>query len=257
MTQVNLDKKSRKPNVFVRWLVFGILIIFVEFFLLLCVFYINSFYNLNQQMGQISIYILIAIGSVIPFILYLLKLHKRFVKQSYIITFCLLIGIFTLLGLMPSKENNNAVTIKQQFTGDELLEAVNNKRQEQETPRLKKDHWACVAATIELQKNLKAGKGEYAPDGSFGETIKETKAQYRKATSNADYLPNFLWEFNTYGYNLEDTIQNWDENTGKLLFLDKKFTVGCAVTKDGYGVVVTAKESPKASTYQPDYDYSG
>jgi hypothetical protein len=122
---------------------------------------------------------------------------------------------------------------------------------------MKKNVWACKVADIELRDSLKLGNGELTSYEAYGEAIDQVKAQYRLTPSVPERLPNFLMEYATYGKSLEDTLESWEGNSNKLIFLDKKYTLGCAVVKDGYGIVVTAEEDLPLPERQPDYYFSG
>ncbi len=249
-----------KPTKFAYWRRFALVVLFAELNLFFGYVVLMTYFASNRIFSDISPIIFIVFASILPFLIYVLKLDSRSFKINLLsIKFAILILIGILLTVSMSSSSTQPVIEekKQKFTGDELLNAINAKREEYGVGRLNKNEWACFAAEIELEENIKLGNGQFTAQESINDAIAKTKDRYRKTASTNSYaLPNFLFEYVTYGHSIEATIDEWNNGGSKLLFLDKKYTHGCAVTKDGYGVVITAEEAPQIPEKQLNYDYS-
>lgn len=216
----------------------------------------------SEMTSNTSSYIYVALAAVAPFAIYAFSLHKRvlniniFSIKAAIVFFVFLLG---LTAVIPNKNNQTQVQAEQKYTGDELFNAINDKREEYGVVSMRKNKWACVFAEIELEKNIKLGNGQYTTQDDYFDSKAETTEKYKKeAALKDDPLPNFLFEYATYGLGLESSIEDWENSGSKLLFLDKSYTVGCAVAKDGYGVVVTGEESEEGTSAEDvEPDYSG
>jgi hypothetical protein len=252
------EKKEKSPNKASYWLRLGALIAFAEVNIFFGYGFLLTYFADNQQLTNSSSYVYVALAAVAPFFIYALKLNKRTLNinlLSFKMAIFVLIAMIGFAAAFPKDEQKQAV-VKQEFSGEELLKAVNVKREAYGTNRLAKNSWTCVAAQIELEENIKVGNGQFTPQESFTTATSETKEKYKKtATSKSDVLPNFLFEYVTYGYGLDATIDQWDKNGNKLLFLDKSYTVGCAVAKDGYGVVMVGEENLKPNSMESARDY--
>lgn len=264
--KVGIKEQLKEPNRFVRWSIFGLLILFAELnFFLGCVL-LATYFKFDQQTIQRSTYIYIGVAAAIPFLFYILKLHKRFLRRNLAIAIVVFLAISISFSFIPNQEKPKAEEVKHEFSSDQLWKAVNDKRVQYGVQRLEKNKWACKVAEIRLADNLKVGNGYYASEDGYSIAIQKVIGEYEKVDviEKKEAMPEFASQYTFNARNLNAGMQLLiDEKSNKELFMDRDLTYGCAAARRGYGVIVTAsdplydpKEEPenKKSSYPTELD---
>ncbi|MEK7517006.1 MAG: hypothetical protein AAB583_00515, partial [Patescibacteria group bacterium] len=214
-------KQASKPNRFVRWSIFGLLIMFVELNFFLGCILLAAYFKFDQQTIQRWTYIYIGVVVAIPFLFYILKLYKRFLGRNIMIAIIVFFGIVASFSFIPNQEQSIVEETKREFSSDKLWKAVNDKRVQYGVQRLEKNKWACKVAEIRLADNLKVGNGYFASEDGYSIAIQKVIGEYEEVDviEKKDPMPEFASQYMFNAQNLNAGIQSIiDDKSYKELF---------------------------------------
>jgi hypothetical protein len=152
---------------------------------------------------------------------------------SAFLIFLLVTFVGTVL-FLPSKHVREAV--RKEFSGNELLNAVNTKRKKVGRGVLTKNPWVCRVAALGLKDSVKHGQGKFASDQDYAEEIRKATLEYKQASHDEqeEPMPEFDLQYYVDAVNLELAMQ-WltEDKTNERLFTNREIAYGCATAEKG------------------------
>ncbi|HSW97585.1 MAG TPA: hypothetical protein VLF89_07205 [Candidatus Saccharimonadales bacterium] len=255
LTEKVLKKgKKKKINKFLLWSILIVFTLFSEASLLFAYAAVMHFIHDDRLAG-----VYLVLTAAIPFLLFIFRLHKSSLKKLWLfligsIVLCAIIfGIIMYITTIKSPLSDSQAStqtptptpteVKQQFTGEDVWNAINAKRAKYGVAKLKKNEWVCKVAELRLIDNLKTGNGYFATNDGYDVAIQKVIGQYQNDESGIkkEPMPEFSFEYTFFASNLKSGVQSLiDNKDDAALFTSKEITYGCTAARKGYGIIITA-----------------
>lgn len=127
MDDIANSKKTIKQNKFIFWTITAIFILISEADILIGATLLKTISNFDNNVFR-PVYFYIAFAVAFPFIIFMLRIHKRFLKKSISAAVIIFFVFLFSLGSLPNQTNQQENVVKKEFTSDQFWNAVNDKR---------------------------------------------------------------------------------------------------------------------------------